>query len=79
MMFVGCPIPDIQASDLNQTVFLCLFQDALCEGSRAEAREKRQDVERDHFENSEFGIQETGVAGVQSHEARPEYGLERAD
>ena len=55
MMFVGSPIPYIQASDLNQTVFLCLFQDALCEGSRAEVREKRQDVERDHFR--EFRIQ----------------------
>ena len=60
MMFVGRPIPYIQASDLNQTVFLCFFQDAFCEGSRAKVGEKRQDVEGDHFR--EFRIQETGIA-----------------
>ena len=61
MMFVGRPISYIQASDLNQTVFLCFFQDAFCEGSRAEVGEKRQDVEGDHFR--EFRIKETGIAG----------------
>ncbi len=48
MMFVGRPISDIQATDLNQEVLLSLFQDAFRKGSRAEIREERQDVKTDH-------------------------------
>ncbi len=48
MMFVGRPISDIQATDLNQEVLLSLFQDAFCERSRAELRKERQDVKTDH-------------------------------
>ena len=44
MMFVGRPISDIQATDLNQEVLLSLFQDAFCERSRAELWKERQDV-----------------------------------
>ena len=49
MMFVGRPISDIQATDLNQEVLLGLFQDAFCERSRAELRKERQDVKTDHW------------------------------
>ena len=48
MMFVGRPVPNIQAPDLNQKVLLSLFQDAFCEGSGAEFRKERQDVKTDH-------------------------------
>jgi hypothetical protein len=48
MMFVGRPVPNIQAPDLNQEVLLSLFQDAFGEGSGAEFRKERQDVKTDH-------------------------------
>ena len=48
MMFVGRPVPYIQAADLNQEVFLGLFQNAFCEDSGAELRKERQDVKTDH-------------------------------
>lgn len=47
-MFVGSPIPYIQATDLNQAVFLGLFQDAFCKSARAEPREECQNVKTSH-------------------------------
>ncbi len=47
-MFVDRPFPNIQATNLNQAVFLGFFQDAFRKGSRAEVREERQNVKTDH-------------------------------
>ena len=48
MMFVGCPIPYIQAAYLNQVVLLCLFENAFSKSSLAKFREKGEDIENDH-------------------------------
>jgi hypothetical protein len=44
MMLVRGPIPYIQASDLDESIFLGFFKDAFCERARAEPRKERQDV-----------------------------------
>src|ERR1700740_1632745 len=48
MMFVASPIPYIQASDLNEEVFLSFLQDAFRKKTRAELRKKRQNVKSKH-------------------------------
>ena len=48
MMFVGRPVPDIQAPNLNQEIFLSLLQNAIGEGPCAQLRKERKDVKRGH-------------------------------
>src|SRR5271165_4848346 len=48
MMFVGRPVPYIQAPNLNQQIFLSLLQNTIGESPRAQLRKERKDVKRGH-------------------------------
>lgn len=49
MMFVGCPVPNIQAADMNESVVLSLFKHALGESAGTEVRKERQYIKANHF------------------------------
>jgi hypothetical protein len=46
-MFVASPVPDIQASHFDQSIFLGLLQDAFVESALAETGKETQNVEAD--------------------------------
>ena len=56
MMFVGCPVPNIQAADVNEPVLLSFFEHALGKGAGTKVREERQYVEANHIRLPETGF-----------------------